>query len=93
MIQDENVANGFDETPPDLHVERGMACVDCHTRDEMHGDGRIYADRFFESEIECQSCHGTPVALSTMTTRRGNPVSGLFQKLGWNVLPAIEIDR
>ena len=26
----------------DVHVKAGMACMDCHHKEEMHGDGRTY---------------------------------------------------
>ncbi len=44
----------------DLHFERGMECVDCHTSIEMHGDGNIYPTTGHEVEVECSDCHGTP---------------------------------
>ncbi|MBI4611638.1 MAG: hypothetical protein HY726_21835 [Candidatus Rokubacteria bacterium] len=79
FIVDENTANDFDETPPDIHAERGMACVDCHTKREMHGDGHIYTDRFHKTEIQCESCHGSAFEVSNLKTRFGNPVRGLFR--------------
>ena len=77
-IVDEDRTNNYDETPPDLHAEAGMICVDCHTKREMHGDGHIYTDRFHKVEITCESCHGTASAKSDLKTRFGNPVSELF---------------
>jgi hypothetical protein len=58
-VDDENTANEYDETPPDVHTKYGMQCVDCHIETEVHGDGHIYADRFYEVEIKCETCHGT----------------------------------
>ncbi len=58
-IDDENTENNYDETPPDVHTKYGMQCVDCHIETEVHGDGHIYADRFYEVEIKCETCHGT----------------------------------
>lgn len=79
LIRDEDSTNDVDETPPDLHLARGMGCVDCHTSNESHGDGRIYTDRYHEVEIECESCHGTPANESALVTRKGEPVGGLFR--------------
>lgn len=45
---------------PDLHSERGMVCADCHTSIDVHGDGNIYPVTFFQVEISCTDCHGTP---------------------------------
>lgn len=103
FVTDENRDNSFDETPPDIHLERGMGCVDCHTREEMHGDGHIYTDRFFKNEIECESCHGTPLQVTTLKTRKGRPVEGLIDnsdgtfsiklKTSGKILPVPQIKR
>jgi len=45
----------------DIHLERGMHCVDCHTSIDVHGDGNIYPVTFFQVEIGCTDCHGTPL--------------------------------
>lgn len=58
-LTDENDQNDFDETPPDLHFEAGMDCIDCHTEAEVHGDGHLYADAMCVVTTECTDCHGT----------------------------------
>ncbi|MFQ5645576.1 MAG: hypothetical protein ACE5GM_01480 [bacterium] len=45
---------------PDVHLEAGMNCVDCHTSIDVHGDGNIYPVTFYQVEILCYDCHGTP---------------------------------
>lgn len=45
------------ELPKDIHHEQGMACIDCHTRDEVMGDGNNYAHYEQSLEIMCASCH------------------------------------
>ena len=71
-VEDEDRTNDYDETPPDVHAAAGMACVDCHTEPEAHGDGNIYADRFYEVEITCQTCHGDAEKIADGSTRKGN---------------------
>ncbi len=44
----------------DVHHERGLTCIDCHTSVEMHGDGNIYPSIPFQVETNCADCHGTP---------------------------------
>ncbi|MHC4267412.1 MAG: hypothetical protein ACYSWS_05915 [Planctomycetota bacterium] len=44
----------------DVHFERGMQCVDCHTSIDVHGDGNIYPATLYQVEISCYDCHGTP---------------------------------
>ncbi|HEV7889678.1 MAG TPA: hypothetical protein VGP08_03520 [Pyrinomonadaceae bacterium] len=55
----------------DIHLERGMHCVDCHFSQDAHGTGKIYGDRRAAIEIACEDCHGTVnrrVNASTMRT-------------------------
>lgn len=49
----------------DVHRTAGMVCSDCHTADEVHGDG-IVRNSMFEGAIttKCQNCH-TESALNT----------------------------
>ncbi len=43
----------------DIHLEKGMHCIDCHTHQDMHGDGNLYAQMTDAIEIRCEDCHGT----------------------------------
>ena len=76
-INDEDLDNDIDETPPDLHFKAGMHCVDCHTEKDVHGDGHIYNDTNGAVEIRCEDCHGTIDHESTLTTSQGNPLPNL----------------
>lgn len=42
----------------DIHLERGMHCVDCHFSQDVHGTGLIHGEYGDAIEIECQDCHG-----------------------------------
>jgi hypothetical protein len=44
---------------PDIHFERGMACIDCHSGKEVMGDGNIYSHMRQQVEIRCNDCHGS----------------------------------
>ena len=46
----------------DIHLEKGMHCVDCHFRQDAHGTGKLIGDRRAAIEIMCQDCHGTAAA-------------------------------
>ena len=46
------------ELADDIHHQRGMACIDCHTREEIMGDGKSYGHYEEQVEITCASCHG-----------------------------------
>ncbi len=43
----------------DIHYSKGMLCQDCHTTNDMHGDGFFRGANLGAVEIECQDCHGT----------------------------------
>lgn len=73
-VADEDGTNDVDETPPDIHFEKGMACIDCHTMLELHGDANspdITVRRDFEIKERCQSCHGEPGAPITAVDTDG----------------------
>jgi len=67
---------------PDIHHVKGMACIDCHTRDEIMGNGTSYAHYEEQLEITCQSCHDAKPGM----TRNQKPLSNVGQKQGRFVL-------
>lgn len=43
---------------PDVHKEKYFKCGNCHTGEEMHGDGNSYATRFeVANRARCTDCH------------------------------------
>ena len=52
----------------DIHLEKGMHCVDCHFSQDEHGDGQLYGEYGNTIEIECQDCHGTIDRYATLRT-------------------------
>jgi hypothetical protein len=52
----------------DIHLEKGMHCVDCHFIQDVHGTGKLYGDRRAAIEITCQDCHGTASQPATLVT-------------------------
>ncbi|MBL8795915.1 MAG: hypothetical protein JNM56_18580 [Planctomycetia bacterium] len=43
----------------DIHLERGMHCIDCHFVQDVHGNGRLQGEVRAAVEIQCIDCHGT----------------------------------
>ena len=43
----------------DIHLQKGMACADCHFLQDAHGNGKLYGETRNAIEIGCQDCHGT----------------------------------
>lgn len=70
----------------DLHFEAGMHCIDCHTVNDIHGDGNIYSKRKQAIEVECTDCHGDLEKYSNLKTSRGNPMTNLEKQNEGTVL-------
>jgi hypothetical protein len=56
----------------DVHYEKGMECIDCHTSQDLHGDGNIYSKKEQAVEIRCTDCHGSLALYSDLKTSQGN---------------------
>ncbi len=52
----------------DIHLEKGMHCVDCHFRQDAHGDGNLYNEPRAAIEISCEDCHGSIRQKATLFT-------------------------
>jgi len=48
-----------------------MHCVDCHTREDVMGDGFLYKRMEDAVGISCQVCHGSPDSYATGIDKRG----------------------
>jgi Ca2+-binding EF-hand superfamily protein len=72
--------------PPDVHHEKGMHCIDCHTENDAMGDGRLYGAMEHAVETSCTDCHGTFDAVATLRTQRGTPLAHVRRKDGKVVL-------
>ena len=46
-------------TVPDVHLSSArFKCMDCHTKNEIHGDGNLYDQRYKYPELpKCENCH------------------------------------
>src|SRR5205807_6679921 len=52
----------------DVHLEKGMHCVDCHFVQDAHGNGKLYGEVRAAIEIQCTDCHGTITKKPTLRT-------------------------
>ncbi len=52
----------------DIHMEKGMHCVDCHFSQDMHGNNRLHQEVRAATEIGCIDCHGTASQFATLKT-------------------------
>jgi len=67
----------------DIHLEKGMHCVDCHFSGDVHGNGLIYGEYGNAIEIACEDCHGTVDAVTDLrTSGPAAPPGGTDLELG-----------
>lgn len=52
----------------DIHLEKGMQCIDCHFEQDSHGNGKLYGETRNAVEIDCVDCHGTVQQKAMLTT-------------------------
>ncbi|MCC7112537.1 MAG: hypothetical protein IT382_24815 [Deltaproteobacteria bacterium] len=82
LIEFEDLNNdGEDDTPPDVHYQAGLECVDCHNTIDMHGDGKIYSRQFYQVNVRCNSCHGT-LEYAADPDSGANPINVLWNQSG-----------
>jgi hypothetical protein len=74
LLEEDYDGDGRDDTPPDVHYEAGMGCVDCHGTVELHGNvaaangGDIVSRMSHAVTIRCEDCHGSATAYAPTTT-------------------------
>jgi hypothetical protein len=52
----------------DVHLERGMHCIDCHFIQDVHGNTKLYGEVRAAMEIQCVDCHGSIEGKATLHT-------------------------
>jgi hypothetical protein len=50
----------------DIHLEKGMHCVDCHYSQDSHGNGKLYGQYADAISVTCADCHGTVNQYATL---------------------------
>jgi hypothetical protein len=64
VLKEDYDGDGRDDTPPDVHYEAGLGCIDCHGSHDMHGGNVDDPNRPLLSRMEqnvairCENCHG-----------------------------------
>ncbi|MCI0348751.1 MAG: hypothetical protein L0Z53_04940, partial [Acidobacteriales bacterium] len=52
----------------DIHLEKGMHCIDCHFEQDSHGNGKLYGETRNAIEITCADCHGSIQNYASLVT-------------------------
>ena len=65
----------------DIHHQKGMACIDCHTSYELMGDGKSHSHKEDAVSVQCVDCHPTwkpqTIRLDKLRDRESQMISGL----------------
>lgn len=65
---------------PDTHFSAGLACIDCHTRGDVMGDGTLRPAAIMQVGVRCTTCHGRPGQPSKEALNaRGERLSGVHR--------------
>ena len=66
LLDEDYDGDGRDDTPPDVHYEAGLGCIDCHGSHDLHGgvvgdsgSSPIVSRQEQAVAIACESCHGS----------------------------------
>jgi hypothetical protein len=64
----------------DIHLEKGMQCIDCHAAQDAHGggDGKLYTQMRDVIAIRCWDCHGTPAKIASSMAGSPSGVPGIL---------------
>jgi hypothetical protein len=68
MDPQKNIQGGVPVHQLDIHLEKGMHCIDCHFVQDSHGTTKLYGEVRAAIEIQCIDCHGTVNQRATLRT-------------------------
>lgn len=43
----------------DIHYEKGLTCIDCHSAEELHGTGVVHKTQLEAVTVTCTDCHSS----------------------------------
>jgi hypothetical protein len=62
---------------PDVHYKAGLHCIDCHTRDEVMGNGTFYHNIEEALQVDCEACH-----VRKGLTKAGTKLANIVEREG-----------
>ncbi len=66
----------FEGVLPDIHQQRGLDCIDCHTATEVMGNGVAHARKRDQIRVACDDCHAPAgTTLATVPASQVDPES------------------
>lgn len=71
--------------------EVSLDCIDCHTRQDVMGDGRLLTSEYDAVHIQCQDCHGTKNILPQTKVIRNTNDLGFEEQITNAAFPPLHI--
>jgi hypothetical protein len=80
-LEDERV---LVQVTPDTHSSSGLLCIDCHTAQEVMGDGALHARQSEQLRVACSDCHphSRPLTVAASEIDGGSMRIMRLRKLG-----------
>ena len=102
LLYEDYDADQRDDTPPDIHYEAGLGCIDCHPSRDLHNgtEGDISSGKIMSREdqtvkVECETCHGDENSYAYTTTKcydyNDNPATCAVDRNG-NPMRNVSVD-
>ena len=92
LLEEDYDGDNRDDTPPDIHYEKGMGCIDCHGSQDVHSgtEGSPIAGYIMSHQNQvvgatCKSCHGDTegyAEYTDCTDYNGNAASCVTDRFG-----------
>lgn len=76
----------FTRIVPDVHQERGLDCIDCHTPNEIMGQGQLVHRKHEQLTVRCEDCHTREFSISSAGTHDAE-TQKLWQIRQWSLAP------
>ncbi|MFC2088066.1 hypothetical protein ACFLSX_00560 [Calditrichota bacterium] len=74
----------FIKQSPDIHHEKGLECIDCHTWRETMGNGESYNHQEQQVEISCRDCHRATLEEATTIDKLNDIDKKIVDLRRWN---------
>ncbi|MEM7233306.1 MAG: hypothetical protein AAF517_14105 [Planctomycetota bacterium] len=90
LLVEDYDGDGRDDTPPDVHYEAGLGCIDCHGSHDLHGGtvgddptkNPLYSRQEQAVAIRCETCHGSIAEYASHKT--GTTYDGTERSLAYD---------
>ncbi len=78
--------------PQDIHGEKGLHCIDCHTKAGIMGDHNIWGHMDQATKIECRMCHGLPDQQGNHTDHDGLLLTNVTETVEGDLVLTSKVD-